>query len=190
MCSGDLCNLPAAPESKDLIAIIHPIHWQQTQSLPRLPVAGKLHLSNRFADVTTSQFQLQYHYHNHNHGVHAPPGPVPDSTASSVSVSSSRSLSRSPSPDPNPSPTETATLTLTIRIHKFGQPLALTGEFENPVVHSFAMATETFVGMSQTRLGKRLDLGVGGEGVVGRTVSVVGVDGGVLGEGVIGIGRI
>lgn len=184
MCSGDLCNLPAAPESKDLIAVIHPIHWQQTQSPPRIPVAGKLHLSNRFADVTTSQFQLQYH--NHNHDAHGPPDPVSDSTASSVSVSSSRS----PSPDPNPSPTETATLTLTIRIHKFGQPLALTGEFENPVVHSFAMATETFVGMSQTQLGKRLDLGVGGEGVVGRTVSVVGVDGGVLGEGVIGIGRI
>jgi len=185
MCSSDLCNLPAAPESKDLVAIIHPhpTHWQQTQRPLRIPIplAGRLHLSNRFGDVTTSRFQFESHNRNHIHDAHT-------HTPDQDSASGASSRSSSPSPD------GTATLSISIRIHEFGRPLALaaTGELEieNPVVHYFAMATEMFVGVGQTQLGKRLDLGVGGEGVVGRTVSVVGVDGGVLGEGVIGIGRI
>jgi len=52
-------------------------------------------------------------------------------------------------------------------------------------MHSFAMVAETFVWR-----GQRLDLGIGGEGVVGRTVSIVTVDGGILGEGIIGIGGL
>jgi len=162
MCSGDLCNLPAAPESEDLIAIIHPTQ----RDGPRIPLAGKLHLSNRFADVTTSRFQHLNHVGGYTRS-------NPDSGVASPSSSPSSSRSTSPSPAE----------TLHVRIHKFGQPL--TDDFENPVMHSFAMVAETFVWR-----GQRLDLGIGGEGVVGRTVSIVTVDGGILGEGIIGIGGL
>lgn len=235
MCSSSHCNLPAAAESQDLVAVIHPhLHphatpqQQHAQSLSRIPrsraLAGRMQLSNRFAaDVTTLGFRCYDHDHDQGHegctgwgsGVdvdadaRSGSGSGSDSASSTgVSGSSSRETSRSPSPSPSPGPvpvpnpastgtrtgtrTDPATLTLTIRIHKSGQSLALAsaGESENPVVHSFAVSTEIFASVDRTPLGKRLDLGVGGEGVVGRTVSVVGVDGRVLGEGIIGIGGV
>ena len=89
----------------------------------------------------------------------------------------------------------------TVRIHKFGTPSGSSASsadtspgsassassyfdtaLSNPVLHTFALQ------MSGARqlLDQRLNLGVCGEGLVGRTVSVVGREGEVLGEGVIG----
>ena len=83
---------------------------------------------------------------------------------------------------------------LQVRIYKFGTPSTSppssgsSSYFDtpvpNPVMHTFTLQnTET-----RQLLCQRLDLGVGGDGVVGRTVSVTGCDGEVLGEGVIGWG--
>lgn len=66
---------------------------------------------------------------------------------------------------------------LSVRIHRFGQPLLQKdAEKANPVMHEFAV--------DECRT--RLDLGVGGDGVIGRTVSIIDGRRRVLGEGVIG----
>ncbi|OAL35218.1 hypothetical protein AYO20_05472 [Fonsecaea nubica] len=146
MC-GD-SHLPPAPESGDLIAIIHPN--------PQSSFRGRLKLSNRAPGATTTTLQCAA------------------SNASELC-----------GPD----------ALLNVRIHKYGQPLSTSShsaadsdsedEYDpsNPVLYSF------FVDMvSASKTGDlRLNLGVGGDGVVGRTVSIV--DGRrrkLLGEGVIG----
>jgi hypothetical protein len=73
---------------------------------------------------------------------------------------------------------------------KYGQPLSLShaesdsedeGGSANPVLHSFFVHPT----VTSTTGDQRLHLGVGGDGVVGRTVSIF--DGNrILGEGVIG----
>ena len=71
---------------------------------------------------------------------------------------------------------------LSVRIHKFGQPLLLSDAVaSNPVMHAFPVS-----GCEMSSAGARLNLGVGGDGVVGRTVSIVDSRRRVLGEGVIG----
>lgn len=72
---------------------------------------------------------------------------------------------------------------------KYGQPLSITSDFEsecnsaNPILHSFFLDT-----IAPSTTGEvRLNLGVGGDGVVGRTVSILdGRSRRILGEGVIG----
>jgi hypothetical protein len=51
-------------------------------------------------------------------------------------------------------------------------------------MHSLLLAV--VVGSGLLVLDRRLELGVGGDGIIGRTVSVVGKGGVVLGEGIIG----
>ena len=78
---------------------------------------------------------------------------------------------------------------------KYGQPVVFSlasgadsdsedeGVCSNPILHSFAIDPEStcFTG------GARLNLGVGGDGVVGRTVSILDRRRGrILGQGVIG----
>ena len=86
---------------------------------------------------------------------------------------------------------------LRVRIHRYGQPLSMfqnaNSDTEsdseddsssiNPIMHSFLVDVATV-----SRTGdERLNLGVGGNGVVGRTVSVLDDRSKrVLGEGVIG----
>jgi len=89
------------------------------------------------------------------------------------------SYSSSASSTPGSSPGLRPVDVLNVRIHKFGQPLM--DEFENPVMHTFSLCTRTLTSTSQ-----QLDLGVGGDGVIGRTVSITDLEGGVLGEGIIG----
>ncbi|EHY59604.1 hypothetical protein HRR83_001124 [Exophiala dermatitidis] len=149
MC-GD-SHLPPAPESGDLIAIIHPYTRQST-------FQARLRLSNRFPGATTSTLTVQ--------------------DANSVG----NSIGRDP--------------LLNVRIHKFGQPLSgfyssSDSEAEsdaavassNPIMHSFfinPVATSTTGDL-------RLNLGVGGDGIVGRTVSICDRrNRRILGEGVIG----
>jgi hypothetical protein len=62
---------------------------------------------------------------------------------------------------------------------KYGQPLDYVDS--NPILHSFFLST-----CQATTAGVRLNLGAGGDGVVGRTVSIVDSREMVLGEGVIG----
>ncbi|OAP63759.1 hypothetical protein AYL99_02986 [Fonsecaea erecta] len=145
MC-GD-SHLPPAPESGDLIAIIH--------SNPQSSFQGRLKLSNRAPGATTTTLQCAGHWSDLGG-----PGEI-----------------------------------LYVRIHKYGQPITTSSQFgadsdsedeydpSNPVLYSFFVDT-----VSGSRTGDvRLNLGVGGDGVVGRTVSIV--DGRrrkLLGEGVIG----
>jgi hypothetical protein len=66
---------------------------------------------------------------------------------------------------------------------KYGQPLASSAQApKNPVLHSFFVNPCS----STNTAGIRLHLGAGGDGVVGRTVSVVDSRRRVLGEGIIG----
>lgn len=62
----------------------------------------------------------------------------------------------------------------------------------SPVVHTFAVMAEDSEEQVVCKLARRLELSVGGEGIVGRAVSVLddgGVKGGVVvGEGVVGYG--
>ena len=62
---------------------------------------------------------------------------------------------------------------------KFGQ-LLRDQDLANPIVHSFVTSFDS------STAGVRLNLGVGGDGVVGRTVSIVDSRRRLLGEGVIG----
>lgn len=137
MCGGDSCNLPPAPESADLLAIIHP-ESRQSRPTAHRTLSGRLRLSNAHAQDTTSHFQPQH-------------------TLSSVQSTS-----------------------LSFHIHRFGQPLC--DELENPVMHSFTMNSAS----GPICLGQRLDLGIGGEGILGRTISITDERGGLLGQGVIG----
>ncbi|KIW22931.1 uncharacterized protein PV07_11176 [Cladophialophora immunda] len=145
MC-GD-SHLPPAPESGDLIAVIHPN--------PQSSFRGRLKLSNRAPGATTTTLQC---------------------------AGSGSDFWR---PD----------ALLNVRIHKYGQPLSTPShsgldsdsedEYDpsNPVLYSFFVDTAS----DSTTVDVRLNLGVGGDGVVGRTVSIV--DGRrrkLLGEGVIG----
>lgn len=125
MCNGDLA---AAPESPDLIAIIHP-------AFPNA-LSGRLRLSNTNQDTTSSRFQ--------------------------------------PLDVLRPLPH-----TLQVRIHQFGQ--AVQPGLDNPVLHSFEVHGTSLRGTSEV-----LDLGVGGRGVVGRTVSITDDFGAMLGQGIIG----
>ncbi|KIX01620.1 uncharacterized protein Z518_09346 [Rhinocladiella mackenziei CBS 650.93] len=147
MC-GD-SHLPPAPESGDLIAIIHP----NSQSTFR----GRLKLSNRMPGATSSSLQCD---------------------GDTVCGPNRNGL-------------------LNVRIHKYGQPLSMSensnidsesedeDNVENPILYSFFLNTMN----SSTTGNLRLNLGVGGDGIVGRTVSIVESRGGrVLGEGVIGWG--
>lgn len=168
MCGG---NLPAAPESADLIAIIHPTQHQshntQQRTLQRpstyRSLSGRLRLSNRHhPTTTTTEFQ------------HASP--------SYFTLSQQQEL-------------------LTVQIHKFGQPIpehydsvlsssGVCHDELNPVLHRFpislSFSSSEHDVHSIVGLGRRLDLGVGGEGIIGRTISVVNCDGGLLGQGIIG----
>ena len=148
MCCG---NLPAAPESADLIAIIHPTKRRQTNirshSRSTSGLGGRLRLSNSHTATTTTEFQSQ------------------QTTSTKIPG------------------------TLNVQIHRFGQPLSEHEDdgfsgFHNPVMHSFQM--DVLGARSLTGLRQRLDLGVGGEGVIGRTVSIVDGEGGLLGQGIIG----
>ncbi|KAJ9610442.1 hypothetical protein H2200_005219 [Cladophialophora chaetospira] len=155
MC-GD-SHLPAAPESADRVAIIHP----SSESSFR----GRLRLSNRAEGATTTTLQC-----------------VDEWTG--ICAANAR---------------------LNVRIHKFGQPVSKgpssissagssssSGsdsesdddcDLSNPIVHSFFVNTKT----GSRSGGLRLDLGVGGEGVVGRTVSIFDSRSRkILGEGIIG----
>jgi len=146
-CDSSTSNAPPAPESSDLIAIIHP---HQRQPL----LAGRLRLSNRLSSsVTTTEWQSLHS--------HLPPCTNPKAA-------------------------------LRIQIHRLGsQPLLHSdcisgGEEENinPVMHSFNLDLS---GNLRTEVpGRRFDLGVGGDGVVGRMISVRHEEFGVLGWGVIG----
>ena len=137
MCSG---NLPAAPESADLIAIIHP--ERSSRPSAHRTLSGRLRLSNSHTkDTTTTHFQNEAITH---------PAPLTQGT-------------------------------LSFHIHRFGQPIC--EDLENPIMHSFPM-TQSFERLSH--LGRRLDLSVGGEGIIGRTVSITDEQGELLGQGIIG----
>lgn len=143
MCNG---NAPAAPESKDLIAIIHPS--QQPQQL----IAGRLRLSNR-SDESQGTISEWQSLHSH--------------------------LPYSPK----------SVRTLKIRIHRFGQPIDIEeGSSEaacyvgNPIMYTFTMT----MGMVRADAGSRFDLGVGGDGLIGRTISIANEEFGLLGQGIIG----
>ena len=73
-----------------------------------------------------------------------------------------------------------------VQIHWFGQPLSehnVDGSSdENPIMHSFPLSMRR----SSNLLGRRLDLGVGGEGIIGRTISIVDDRKRLLGQGIIG----
>ncbi|RMZ78077.1 hypothetical protein DV737_g4045, partial [Chaetothyriales sp. CBS 132003] len=77
---------------------------------------------------------------------------------------------------------------LSVRIHQFGQPLLpFSAESANPVLHSFAISPGAAGDDESCLVGRRLNLGVGGDGVVGRTVSLIDEQKQVLlGQGVIG----
>lgn len=68
-----------------------------------------------------------------------------------------------------------------VRIHMYGSSLQL-GD-ANPIMHEFGMSKLEF---KEESIGVRLDLGVGGNGVVGRTVSIVDWRNRILGEGIVG----
>ncbi|KIV84986.1 hypothetical protein PV11_00729 [Exophiala sideris] len=151
MC-GD-SHLPPAPESGDLVAIIH--------SNPQSMFRGRLRLSNRTPGATTSSFECV------------------DQASSSLCE------------------TNMPAQMLSVRIHKYGQPLSMfqnaNSDTEsdseddssslNPIIHSFLIDVA-----AKSKTGdQRLNLGVGGDGIVGRTVSVLdGRSMRILGEGVIG----
>lgn len=63
---------------------------------------------------------------------------------------------------------------------KYGQPLSIP-DLANPVMHSFFIRSCHY-----STAGIRLNLSVGGDGVVGRTVSITDSTRRLLGEGVIG----
>lgn len=143
MCGTDSCNLPPAPESADLLAIIHPQSTSHSSNTPSRPtphrtLSGRLRLSNAHTLATTSDFQSQQDVLPVSHGL------------------------------------------LNFHIHRFGQPIC--EELENPILHSFSIESSA----GSICLGRRLDLGIGGDGVLGRTVSVTDEFGGLLGQGVIG----
>lgn len=55
------------------------------------------------------------------------------------------------------------------------------------MLHSFPLSfTAGHEVQSVVGLGRRLDLGVGGDGVLGRTISIVDMQRRVLGQGIIG----
>ncbi|KIW56427.1 hypothetical protein PV05_05091 [Exophiala xenobiotica] len=156
MC-GD-SHLPPAPESGDLVAVIHAHSPSPSQSAFR----GRLRLSNRTPGATTSSFEC-----------------AEDSVCDGDTRGS-----------------------LNVRIHQYGQPLSTSpnspwsdsdSESEeeaaaaacssNPILHSFFVDTVT-----SSRTGDvRLNLGVGGDGIVGRTVSIFdGRSKRIVGEGIIG----
>lgn len=71
-----------------------------------------------------------------------------------------------------------------MRIHKYGSPLPLPipgKDQTNPVLLELPINSAENISS-----GVRLDLGVGENGVVGRTVSIIDGDSRVLGEGIIG----
>ncbi|EXJ88468.1 hypothetical protein A1O1_05398 [Capronia coronata CBS 617.96] len=172
MC-GD-SHLPPARESGDLIAVIHPT---ELQSLERDPspnetqrsstFRGRLRLSNRRPGATISTLQCE-------------------SDGESDS-----------DPHDNGYGDGFGDRRLHVRIHKFGQPLTMCyasaglsfdtesiSNSSNPVLHSFFV---DLASSTSTTGDVRLNLGVGGDGVVGRTVSISdGHTRRVLGEGVIG----
>ncbi|KAK5273873.1 hypothetical protein LTR99_000872 [Exophiala xenobiotica] len=162
MC-GD-SHLPPAPESGDLVAVIHAHAHSQSQSAFR----GRLRLSNRTPGATTSSFEC-----------------AEDSNVCDDDRRGSSSLN--------------------VRIHKYGQPLSMSpttnhwsdsdsdSESEaaaaaaacssNPILHSFFVDTVTTSKTGDVRL----NLGVGGDGVVGRTVSIFdGRSKRIVGQGIIG----
>lgn len=184
MC-GD-SHLPAAPESADLIAIIHPhpsssIHSPTEPRMSLFHRGGRLRLSNRADGTTKTTFQ----YH------------AGDDDSDQTSESSTNNE-----------------VMLNVRIHKYGQPLFSSPrpmarpagsdtesdssdsdeEPKNPILHSFLVdpATRDSISINDSLSSLengliRLNLGVGGDGVVGRTVSIVELGRQkILGEGVIG----
>ncbi|KAI1618365.1 hypothetical protein EDD37DRAFT_263501 [Exophiala viscosa] len=151
MC-GD-SHLPPAPESGDLVAIIH--------STSQSTFHGRLRLSNRTPGATTSSFECA------------------SQTSSSLCD--------------NYMPAQP----LRVRIHRYGQPLSIfqnansdtesdsedDSSLVNPIMHSFLVNVATVSSTGD----ERLNLGVGDDGIVGRTVSMLdGRSKRILGEGVIG----
>lgn len=124
MCCG---NLPAAPESADLMAVIHPCAHN---------FAGKLRISNPCANTTISSF-----LHTNGENVFEQG--------------------------------------LTVRVHRYGLPIDT--NMANPVMHTFNVE-----GPSLTSSIARIDLGVGETGIIGRTVSIIAMDGVLLGQGIVG----
>ncbi|RMZ88432.1 hypothetical protein DV736_g4354, partial [Chaetothyriales sp. CBS 134916] len=162
MCGDHFSRTPTI-DSGDLIAIIHPSSQQ-----PSIFPGGRLHLSNRLPGSTVWTLNCSRHHNDNN-------------SSSCGSISSPYSPSSSSS-----SYNASAPGLLSVRIHQFGQPLlSFNAESANPVLHSFAISP--CAGDDESCLvGRRLNLGVGGDGVVGRTVSLVDERKQVLGEGVIG----
>ncbi|RMZ85253.1 hypothetical protein DV738_g159, partial [Chaetothyriales sp. CBS 135597] len=166
MC-GDHCSRTPTVDSGDLVAIIHPSSQQRS-----IFAGGRLHLSNRLPGSTVSTLNCRHHHHHYS-----------DSMSSQDSAASSRAAAAPPPPP----------VRLSVRIHQSGQPLLLfNSEAANPVLHSFAISPPwggagTAADESCCLVGRRLNLGVGGDGIVGRTVSLVDERAQVvLGEGVIG----
>lgn len=151
MCCG---HLPAAPESADLIAIIHP---SVPESSNPSPLRGRLRLSNQAGHATSTEF------------------------ASSVADRDQAHPST----------------TLYGRIHQFGawvvhdrdssgpESTCSSGESicsDNPILYRFPLNLAPGVKPISTHL----NLGVGGGGVIGRTISIVDERQTLLGQGIIG----
>lgn len=170
MC-GD-SHLPAAPESGDLIAVIHPN--------PQSSFRGRLRLSNRLPGATASSLQCDTVDLNDL---------CNGSSGGSLSVRIQYVV-----------PFQREWFSSMANVYsKYGQPVLFSssadsgseseaesedeGVCSNPIMHSFVIdpATSCLSG------GTRLNLGVGVDGVVGRTVSIFDRRRGrTLGQGVIG----
>nr|KAK5448246.1 hypothetical protein LTR18_001334 [Exophiala xenobiotica] len=194
MC-GD-SNLPPAPESGDLVAVIHAHAHSQSQSAFR----GRLRLSNRTPGATTSSFECAEDSNVCDHDRRG-------SSSLNVRIHNGRGrplllwrygleleLEH-----------EHVLTTFVLSFSKYGQPLSMSpttnpwsdsdsdSESEaaaaaaacssNPILHSFFVDTVTTSKTGDVRL----NLGVGGDGVVGRTVSIFdGRSKRIVGQGIIG----
>ncbi|KIW19663.1 hypothetical protein PV08_00237 [Exophiala spinifera] len=165
MC-GD-SHLPPAPESGDLVAVIHPNSHSHLH--PQTAFRGRIRLSNKTPGATTSTFEdntcnesgetaiackLDVRIHKYGQLLSSYSQPWPSSSSPSSASSSSGSDSE-------------------------GEDYS-----SNPILHSFII--DTLAATSKTG-NIRLNLGVGGDGIVGRAVSVFDQrTKRVLGEGIIG----
>lgn len=149
MCGGP--EVPYKPDSSDLLAIIHPVIHSPSSATSRAkstsPFRGRLRLSNRTAEKTTSE--LTY-----------------DATTL-VDIQGP----------------------LNVRIHRYATSNMMAAgytsedESSDTVMHSFIIDG---VHSRPFSTSIRMDLGVGGDGVVGRTVSILDSEQRLLGEGIIG----
>lgn len=162
MC-GDPYSTAPTVDSGDLLAIIHPT--TPTQSF----AGARLHLSNKASSGAT---RLTLSYSSSSSSASCPPSVAAEyevrihQFGSPLSTPLPSSCSSSPSSSSNSSYFEEKSLS----------PV-------NPVWYAFPAGSQR-----PSAVGRRLNLGVGGDGIVGRTVSLVSVTGEVMGEGVIGWG--